>query len=152
MLRFMADELLKIAAEGNIYRKVQGGMLDREVPVLRTVPQDDAGRKKLIEAIEGSANTRWSHPQVAVRKMDLEGLGFKPTRMAIPLPGEAPGTTSWRSGELHAHKSGPVFLVHKDAKPPKGVIGNIRHFIEDVPPAISKLVGGAPPPFVPEGS
>jgi len=148
---FMADELLKIAAEANIYRKIKGGLLDRQIPVLRSVRPDEEGRQRLLEAVENSPNTNWSHPQVAVRKMDLEGMGFEPTRLAIPLPGETPGTTSWRSGELHAHSAGPVFLVHKDATPPRGIIGNIKHVVEDVPPALIRLLRGARPPFIPEG-
>lgn len=144
----VAGELLKIAGEGQIYRKIKGGLLDKQIPLLRTVPKGEKGRQRLLDAIENSNNTRWSHPQVAVKKLDLEEHGFEPTRLALPLPGESVGTRTWRSRELHAHKSGPIYLVHKDAHPPKSIYGNIKHVVKDVPPAIGKLVKGAPPPFI----
>ena len=147
---YTADELLKIATDTRIYRKIKGGLLDRQIPLVRSVPKGEDGRKKLLEAIENSTNTRWSHPQVAVKKMDLEKLRFEPTRLAVPLPGEAPGAKSWRSGELHAHKMGPVYLVHKDAVPPKSIYGSIEHVVKDAPPAVVRRFRGAVPPFIPK--
>lgn len=150
MYQHMRDELLKIATDTGIYRKIKGGLLDKQIPLLRSVPGSEEGRKKLLEAIEGSTNTRWSHPQVAVKKLELDQLGFEPTRLAVPLPGETPGATSWRSGQLHAHKMGPVFLVHKDAEPPESIYGNLRHAAKDLPPAVLRRIKGAVPPVLPD--
>jgi len=118
------------------YRVVAGGKLQRGIPFLASLNEDpDRARAQLLRGIARSKDT-WTHPQVAVRRLDLQGLGFEPTRLAIPLPGERVGATSWRAGELHAHKQGPVFLVHKDESAPGTVAGTLSHLAFDTPKAI----------------
>jgi hypothetical protein len=63
---------------------------------------------------------------IPVDKMPrLEDMGFKKTRIAIPLPGELPFTPSWRKGKIHAHKQGPYYITHIDKHDPFG--GGVKH-------------------------
>lgn len=121
-----------------------GGTLQAGIPLVQRLPKD-AGRAKerLLRGIERSKDS-WSHPQVAVKKLDLGGMGFKPTRLAIPIPGEGLGATSWRAGSLHAHKQGPVFLVHKDRSTPDSLAGVMSHLDEALPALKKRLSTHAP--------
>ena len=131
------------------YRKTHGVLLDKEIPILQ-LPIKGA-REVLETAIRATHQDRWTHPQVAVprKTFDLTALGFKPTRFAVPLPGEKTWTTSWRSGRLHAHAVGPFFLVHEDNDAPTGVRGWLRHTAKDTPQAVmARYFGGAPLPVI----
>jgi hypothetical protein len=147
---YMLDELEKISLDMTNYRKVQGVLLDKEIPYIRKLPQGEEGKARIRELLNKAEarTTRWSHSQAAVKDLPLEEMGFKPTRVAIPLPGEKPGTKTWRSGSLHAHKTGPMYVVHEDKAPPKSIFGSIKHVIKDVPPALVKRFKGVPPPII----
>jgi len=117
------------------YRPVAGVQLRKAIPLLRKLPTDpDEAKAAIRGGIEVSRDI-WSHPQVAVpvKKLDLERLGFKPTRWHIPIPGESLGAHSWRSGKLHAHKSGPLYLIHEDVASLKE---GLTHAFVDVPKAV----------------
>lgn len=136
-------ELEKIAKEAPAYRRYAGHLLDADIPLFRV--GKDTKWENIKRAISNVEKSTWSHPNVAIpaEQLDLKRFGFKPTRLAIPLPGERWGTTSWRSGTLHAHKRGPVFLVHDDKHPTKG-FGLLKHTIDDVPTALWKRFFGNP--------
>lgn len=120
------------------YRRIAGGQLSRDIPIVRRLPADVEQARARLQAAIATSPDEWSHPQVAVRDLNLESLGFSPTRLAIPLPGERIGTTSWRSGDMHAHKQGPVYLVHQDESSPGSILGVLQHAVTDVPPAVVK--------------
>lgn len=132
------------------YRKVRGGlMLKKDIPIIRSLPgSPEKAKEKLMREISRSKDS-WSHPQVAVKNLDLRRLGFKPTRIAIPLPGERLATKTYRAGRLHAHKFGDMFLVHADASAPDSIRGFINHTIEDTSKAL-KTMRNALPPVLPE--
>ncbi len=142
--------LLKVAKKESLYKKISPStMLKRDIPVIRSLPRSPAqAKKKLDDAISKSKDT-WSHPQVAVKDLDLKALGFKPTRLAIPIPGERIGTVSWRAGPFHAHKMGDVFLVHKDESAPDSVRGFLRHTVKDTTKTLKKMRGAVPPVIMP---
>lgn len=131
------------------FRAVRGVLLDASIPVVRLGTNGIASLESALEKNKGK-ETSWSHAQVAVPKdkLNLKGLGFEKTRLAIPLPGESWGTTSYRRGELHAHEAGPFLLVHKDESAPgKGLFA---HLVHDVPTALQKRFSGKIAPFVQE--
>lgn len=143
------------------YRKVNvGGQdieLDEEIPLLDNISSDpDKARSMLVRRIRNSSQKNWSHPQVAIdkSKLDLSKMeGYSPTRLAIPLPGELPFTTSYRMGRLHAHERGPVYLVHEDAHAPqdnnKSLLENLKATISHTPEALHAIalrLKGAPEP------
>ena len=114
------------------------------IPELNRLPTDvDLAKEKMLKAIESSKDRSWSHPQISlpVNKVNLERLGFEPTRIAIPMPWEAPMETSWRAGRLHAHKKDDRYMVHADAASPDSFYGKVKHLIEDVPPAVARRIG-----------
>jgi len=127
------------------HRPAHGAFLDKTIALLR--PQRDLIPKIEAALEESKGEPVWSHHQVAVPKkgFDLKALGFKPTRLSIPLPGEAWGTPSWRRGPLHAHEQGPVYLIHKDADEP-----GLMHLLHDVPGALKKRLLEKIEPFVKE--
>lgn len=129
-----------------LYRKVSDStMIQKGIPLLKSISNDaDKAKARLTQAIQKSKDT-WSHPQVAIKNLDLKGLGFKPTRLAIPLPGERLGAKSWRAGKLHAHKMGDIFLVHQDASAPNSIKGFIQHTIHDTGKALKSMRGALPP-------
>ena len=124
--------------DGAGYRKVQGLLLAKGIPFINGLSdKKETAEKQILRGISKSKDD-WSHPQVAIRNLDLASLGFKPTRMALPLPGERIGTTSWRSGPLHAHKMHEMFLVHKDGAGPSGFMDTLQHAVVDVPKTLPK--------------
>jgi len=133
-----------------IYRQVGNVLLDRDIPIIPRLPSDKGKARALLENhIRAAESENWTHPQVAVRKLDLKGMGFEPTRAAIPLPGEKWFTPSYRSGKMHAHKMGPFYLVHEDESAPKGFADTVSHLIKDTPkPLLKRIFEKIPPPVV----
>ena len=129
------------------HRIAHGVLLDKTIALLRLGKDPIKKIEQTLDVAEGEP--RWSHHQVAVPKkgFNLESLGFLPTSFAIPLPGEAWGTTSYRRGPLHAHEAGPVYLIHKDADEP-----GLGHLLRDVPGALKKRILENIEPFVKEKS
>lgn len=132
MISFTAfsDELVKIAGAGAI-------------PVVSRLPQDaDRALETIKRNIDKSQKAIIGHPNVAVPVKHLGNLadrGFKRTRLAVPLPGERIGTPSWRRGELHAHRRGEHYLMHKDQIPPQeGAVKAVRHWMHEGLPAAKK--------------
>lgn len=130
--RAFSDELQKIA-EGSV------------VPTLRRLPEDaDEAFESIKRGIERSKTSILGHPSVAVpvgKLGDLEQHGFKRTRLAVPIPGERIGTPSWRQrgGQLHAHRKGEHYLMHKDRLPPLGgPLVAAKHWVEEGIPATIK--------------
>lgn len=128
------------------YRKVSGGlMLKKDIPIIRSLPEStEKAKETLIREISRSSDS-WSHPQVAVKNLDLKRLGFKPTRIAIPLPGERLATKTYRAGRLHAHKFGDMFLVHADSSAPNSIRAFFKHTIEDTSKALKTMRNALPP-------
>jgi len=150
------DELEKIALSSKQrkgYRKYRGALISNEIPTVKKLSKDpELAKQELVEAIH-SAKPRtsiWSHAQVAVPLNKLpskkrEEMGFSSSRYSvIPLPGERWFTETWRSGRLHAHRRGPVYLVHQDAFPLKGVDA-LKHGIMDAPKALTRRLFDKPP-------
>jgi len=141
------DDEKKASAEQH-FRQIRGVLLDASIPVTRIGSDAALSLGKALEKRKGQEST-WSHPQVAVAKDKVNlDAGWKKTRLAIPLPGEAWGTPSYRHGELHAHEAGPFLLVHKDESSPSS--GLITHLVKDVPEALRKRLSGKIAPFVKE--
>ena len=153
MNQSFANEMQKIAKAG--YRKRRGVLLDKDIPILQSIPKDpNAAVKTLLKRIDQVKDTTWSHPQIAVpveRMGDLSRLGFKTDPfLAIPLPGEQWLSKTWRRGRLHAHRRGPYYILHADKNPgfPRS-LADVKHLIEDVPPALlRRLAGSAKPPVI----
>jgi hypothetical protein len=131
---------LKLGSQGNdLYRRAGEVLLDKEIPILPRLPKDHEKARSLLETtIRGTTSEHWTHPQVAVRNLPLKAMGFKPTRLAIPLAGEKWFTPSYRSGRLHAHKMGPFYLVHEDGDAPDSVAQAVGHLIKDVPKPLAR--------------
>ena len=145
------DELLKIAAESVRYKKIRvpGGELVQirsDIPVIRRVPTDPEELRAAVKRALGRAKPNiLGYANVAFgAETDLKRAGFKPTRAAVPLPGEGLGTTSWRSGKLHVHKLGPIYLAHEDIMAPEGVLKSVKHGLTEGVPAILRRKRGAP--------
>ena len=137
------------------YRHFGDAYIDRRIPTINSLPDDPrAARKMLVAAIRAS-RVGSAHPPVAVRDLDLAGLGFIPTHLAIPMPWETPGATSWRSGKLHAHKANDVYLVHRDHTAPGvglSALASLSHAMRDVVPAVEQRLfhPGKPLVLLPE--
>ena len=130
------------------YRKTRGVLLERSIPIVKLPKDDPTGHlERVIDDVKPSF---WSHAQVAVPKdkLNLEELGFKETRMAIPLPGEKWFTPSYRRGELHAHEADQYYLIHKDSVAPGSVLSGLKHLFGDVPKALQLSLSGKVEPFV----
>lgn len=127
MIPFAAfsEELVKIA--------------ESDIPIVKRLPRDrEAALRRVSKAIDKSKTTILGYPSVAVdvRQLgDLSSIGFKRTRLAVPLPWERVGARSWRKGKLHAHKKGQHFVLHKDKLSPKGVVMGAKHWVEEGIPA-----------------
>jgi hypothetical protein len=129
--------LLKMAATAG-YREFGNVLVDERVPTIERLPEDRrAAKKLLIAAIRTSGLA--DHPPAAVHHLDLKGLGFQPTRLSLPMPWEWLGTTSWRSGRLHAHQAGDIYLVHQDKTAPgknMRALLSVEHGVNDLLPAL----------------
>lgn len=128
--RAFSDELTKIAQE-------MGAL-----PRIHRLPRDtERALESLQRRAAESKREILGHSSVAVpvkRLGDLEEWGFKKTRLAVPLPGERPGTPSWRRGQLHAHKAGDYFVFHNDSIEPQGLRNAIKHTFKEGVPAVKK--------------
>jgi uncharacterized protein YycO len=135
-----------MSEESQTYRKVQGVLLDRSIPVLR-LPKENS-TEHLEEILKNVKPGFWSHAQIAVPKkgVNLAELGFKKTRMAIPLPGEKWFTPSYRAGKLHAHDAEGFYLIHEDKADPNR--SKLRHLLDDVPKALRLSWSNKVQPFV----
>jgi len=137
MIDFYAfsDELIKIAEDAGAIA----------VPVVRRLPSDaDQAMELIKQRIDKSKRTIIGHKNIAVpveKLGPLEQYGFKKTRWAVPLPGEWPGTPSWRRDELHAHKMDDHYLMHKDTISPQGAIRAVEHWFHEGLPATRKRIG-----------
>ena len=110
------------------------------VPLVSNLPMDaDKAFETIKRRIDTSGKAILGHPNVAVPVKQLGDLaehGFKRTRLAVPLPGERIGTPSWRNDELHAHRRGEHYLMHKDKIPPqRGAREAVRHWLKEGVPA-----------------
>jgi len=131
IIESFCDELCKIA-EGD------------SVPLVKWLPRDpERALHRIRSHIDQSSKEILGHKNVAVkvkRLGDLERLGFKKTRMSVPLPGEWVGAHSWRKGDLHAHLLGEHYLVHRDKTEPKGVVSSAIHVVkEGIPAAVRRI-------------
>jgi hypothetical protein len=153
------DEFVKIAEDAqdklNNYKKVRmnGGhvLLRRGIPVVGNLPKDPDKAIAKIRQVATSERAKrkvLGYKNVAVREKampDLESVGFVPTRVATPLPGEGIFQTSWRRGTTHAHKQGPLYLIHEDKYAPAGFGGisrgqAVRHFLsEGIPSLVHRM-------------
>lgn len=126
-----ADELIKISDAGMI-----------SIPSIQRLPRDaDEALESIKNRIDRHGVDVLGHKNIAVpvkRLGDLTDLGFKKTRIAVPLPGERIGRASWRRGQLHAHELGDKYVMHKDKTAPTGVIAAISHAIKEGLPAAKK--------------
>ena len=151
MISFSAfsDELEKIALEG--LRPLGKGDVGVQVrlPIINRLPKDpDKARARLIKAVQGKnvlSVLGYKNVVVPEKAMpDMKAMGFRPTRIATPLPGERLLSTSYRAGRLHAHKIGPAYFVHQDKSSPTSDKGSyfsfraISHGLREGIPSIIK--------------
>jgi hypothetical protein len=135
------------------YRKSRGSEIAENIPLVNKLSRvPERARKQLIDAmgqVRGGDQKVLGYANVAVHEKlmpSLKRMGFEPTRIATPLPGEKPFTTTWRSGRLHAHKQGPFFLVHQDKVVPKGFGPSaIKHGLAEGIPSLIKRLGETQP-------
>lgn len=144
-----AEELFKIAEELK-YRRAAGVDIAKGIPVVRMMPKNPEYVQKRLEMLTKPSDTAqkvlgYSNIAVPAKLLpDLEELGFKKTRIATPLPGEKALSPSWRKGTLHAHRIGPVYLMHQDKTDPlSGKLGylspsGIKHGVTEGIPSIVK--------------
>jgi superfamily II DNA or RNA helicase len=139
----------------NITIKNQEFRLDKGIPFVKTLPKDTDKAKARIESVIAKTKTLpmlgWG-PNIAVHESQLsdakvKALGFQPTRLYTRFPGESLSDVSYRSGRLHAHKIGPVFVIHKDKYEVKG-LDAIKHVIEEGIPSLFKIRSTNPPPVI----
>lgn len=160
-----SDELVKIAEAQPDYKRVKAEgrtvLLRRGVPLVGKLPKNpDRAVQKLHSVIrsERAKHKTLGYSNVAVRQgaLDLKASGFKPTRLATPLPGEGLLSTTWRRGPLHVHKQGPLYLVHEDKEAPydpeTGYMNRaaIRHAFKEGLPSMVKRFTKCSRPLVKE--
>lgn len=135
------DELLKIATG---YTEI--GTLDQRARLISDIPvisklskKPERARARLEQILKsGKGHAVLGYKNIAVHEKNipsLKDMGFNSTSIGVPLPGEKVLSTTWRSGKLHAHKIGPVFLMHLDKTEPSG-LKSIKHVITEGIPAI----------------
>lgn len=158
----IVDEFIKLAGLGNEYKKVKVDgktvYLRKGIPVIGRMPRDpDKALMKLIQVTSSEGKKKGKvlgYHNVAVRAKampDMVDMGFQGTRIATPLPGEKPLQVSWRSGKIHAHKQGPLYLVHQDRHAPirnraTGKRGSrVSHLVtEGIPSVVRRLRDRSP--------
>lgn len=160
-----ADELQKIAEAQSDYKRVRVGdrtvLLRKGVPVVGRLPKDPEKATNKIQQLIRSERAKHSvlgYRNVAIREnaMDPEAMGFKQTRMATPLPGEGLFSKTWRRGVIHAHKQGPLYLVHEDVDAPHHPEHGywhrkaIRHAVKEGLPTMAKRFWKSQRPLVKE--
>lgn len=141
--RACLEEFIKLAEA--VFRPISVSgkrvQLQSNIPLIRRLPADsEMARQKLIYEIGKSKGRVLGRENVALDAKAvfprLHELGFKKTRLSVPLPGNAPFTPSWRSGSLHAHRAGPVLLVHEDRISPQGFFTAVSHAVKEGLPAL----------------
>lgn len=148
-----ADELVKIATEGfkPLDAEYVGVQVKAQLPIVNRLSKSPkAAKRQLTRALNDPdvpAVLGYRNIVVPENKMpNMTAMGFKPTRIATPLPGERPLAISYRSGRLHAHKLGPAFLIHQDKESPMGEGGGylsrkaLKHGLREGIPSIIKRV------------
>jgi hypothetical protein len=132
------SELLKIA---EAYRQVRGvqDRLRKDIPLLRLNQSMsvDEKLKRVADALKESKSEVMGKPQVAVLTKSMPSmadLGFKSTRLAVPLPGGKMLMPSYRKEHLHGHRAGDYTLLHRDTIVPKG-LDALRHAVREGLPA-----------------
>lgn len=147
-----SDELVKIAVEG--FKPLSAGHagveVKAELPILEKLPRKpEAAKKRIIEVLgDNNVPAVLGYRNIVIpeeQMPNMKSMGFKPTHLATPLPGEKPFAVSYRAGRLHAHKIGPVYLVHQDKHAPMGKGGSylslkaVQHgFQEGIPSIIRR--------------
>jgi len=119
----------------------------KSVPLVKTVPRDPAAAVKKLHAAIANADTGGTHANVLVpeKALDLKALGFKPTRLALPMVHEGVSLpVTWRAGTLHAHKVPGYYLVHED----NANVRSVEHIRHDFLPAVVAKVTGKEPVLV----
>jgi hypothetical protein len=146
--------LLKMAREDLAYDAIPntGFELAEGIQLRQVLPNNTRKLRRALMQLTDPEKSR-SRPVLGYRNVAvlerelapyLDSLGFKPTRIATPLPGEAPLAKTWRSGKLHLHKQGPVFLAHQDDVDPKaGRLGylsleGLKHGVTEGVPSLAK--------------
>lgn len=155
----LLDGLLKLAAE--THRMVQAGgrpvWLDKRVPVLSGAPVDShlneierlLGQMKKQAPSSAGKILRTDHVAIPAEEFgDPEQRGFKRSRLHVPLPEERFLTKSWRKGQLHVHRSGPMYLVHKDDISPRGLRAPVHFMKEGLPAIVNRWKKRGSPPVV----
>lgn len=135
-------EFQKLAEE---YKKVQGAELLKGIPFVRSLPTNPTRFERRVHTLvdQGSKAKVLGYTNIAVGSMpDLEEMGFRKTRVATPLPGESAFSPTWRKGEIHVHKLGPIYLMHKDKHAPDKYLSlrGLKHGITEGIPSIVKRI------------
>jgi hypothetical protein len=138
-----SQELQKLAEEE--YKKVQGAELLKGIPFVRSLPANPTRFERRVHTLvdQGSKVQPLGYTNIAVGSMpDLEEMGFRKTRMATPLPGEGAFSPTWRKGDIHVHKLGPIYLMHRDKHGPERYLSfkGLKHGItEGIPSLFRRL-------------
>ena len=98
-------------------------LLDKDIPLMNGLPEGEEGLEAVRQAIRAGMDQNWTHPQVALSG-DVDLLKRYPQFQksmlpSVRLPGEPKGGETWRAGRLHAHRYGPVWLMHEDEHAPQ---------------------------------
>lgn len=133
------------------YRAAQGSLIAKGIPIAHRMPKKPEAIHHRLEQLTDPERTNVTkvlgYSNVAIPKKSLpplEELGFKPTRIATPLPGEKAFTISYRKGKLHAHQMGPVYLIHQDKHDPRSgrmgyvSLGGVKHGVTEGIPSVIK--------------
>lgn len=148
------SELCKIAEDGLEYRtlKTQEGRfrLAKDIPVVDLPADPELARKRIIDTIDSrEIKPVLGYENIAVPNAGNptpEEMGFRPTRLATPLPGEKMFSTSWRRGRSHIHDIGPYYMIHRDRHAPMAQGSGyfnpraIKHFVtEGIPSMVRRF-------------
>lgn len=149
-----AQELFKIAIDV-AYRKVRGerSELRSDIPLVsmnRKLAPDKA-LARISKAVDKSRGRILGHETVAVRTSQMPSvktMGFKPTRLAVPLSGEKGlFPVSYRKGRVHGHQVGGLTLFHHDKMPPEGIKTVVHGLTEGIPALIKRFQKEYVPPL-----
>ena len=146
-----SDELIKIASSEFKPLSAKDGAVQvrATLPIIRRLSKNPERARQSIERTlaRDDLPSVLGYKNVVVpasRMPDLASMGFRPTRIATPLPGERLLSTSYRAGTLHAHKIGPAFFIHQDKHAPTNKRGSylnlraVKHAISEGVPSLRK--------------